>query len=769
MTRAYANAVIRLRWLIIPATLVVVAFAAFGMGRLGFSTNYRVFFGKDNPQLLAFEAMQNTYTADDNVLFCLAPKDGKVFTRDTLAAVEELTRAAWQVPYSSRVDSITNFQHTYADGDDLIVEDLVEEAASFTDADLARVREVAIHEPLLRHRLINPEGSVTGVNVTVLMPQKHPLEVQEVTAFVRQMAADFRERHPEIDVRLTGMVLMNNAFAEASLKDMESLVPLMYGVVFVTMLLLLRSLQGTLITLVVIAFSILSGMGLAGWMGINLTPPSASAPTIILTLAVADSIHLLITMLHLMRTAGMGRHEAMAESLRINMQPVFLTSLTTVIGFLSMNFSDVPPFHDLGNIVSMGVAAAWLYSVTFLPAAAAVLPIRVKVHPDGHTSSMDHLAEWVIHRRRLLLWGAVPVVLGLAAFIPRIDLNDQFVEYFDESVPFRADTDFTVTNLTGIYLIQYSLESGESAGINDPAYLAAVKRFADWYRRQPRVIHVNAITAVMERLNKNMHGDDPAYYRLPEERDLAAQYLLLYEMSLPFGLDLNNQINVDKSATRMTVTFENLTSRSMRLQEKRAQGWMKANLPPAMHTLGASPSLMFSHIAARNVRSMLGGTIAALVLISGVLLVALRSWKMGLVSLLPNLAPAIMGFGIWSILVGQVGMAVAVVVSMTLGIVVDDTVHFLSKYLRARREKGFDAEAAVRYAFSHVGTALWVTSVILVCGFAVLAQSAFKLNASMGLLTAIVIVFALLADFLFLPPLLMAVDRDKRSTTTTTT
>jgi len=764
MTRAYANAVIRLRWLIIAATLAVVALAAFGIPRLGFSTNYRVFFGKDNPQLLAFEAMQNTYTADDNVLFCLAPKDGNVFTRDTLAAVEELTHAAWQVPYSSRVDSITNFQHTYAEDDDLIVEDLVEGAASFSDADLTRVKEIATHEPLLRHRLINPEGSVTGVNVTVLLPQKHPMEIQEVTAFVRKMAADFRAAHPDIEVRLTGMVLMNNAFAEASLKDMGSLVPLMYGVVFVTMLLLLRSFLGTVITLVVIAFSILSGMGLAGWLGISLTPPSASAPTIILTLAVADSIHLLITMLHLMRTTGMDRHEAMAESLRINMQPVFLTSLTTVIGFLSMNFSDVPPFHDLGNIVSMGVAAAWLYSVTFLPAVAAVLPIRVRVRPDGHLGSMDRLAEWVIRRRRLLLWGAVPVILGLAAFIPRIDLNDQFVEYFDESIDFRTDTDFTVANLTGLYLIQYSLESGETAGINDPAYLAKVEAFADWYRHQPKVIHVNAITEVMKRLNKNMHGDDPAYYRLPEERDLAAQYLLLYEMSLPFGLDLNNQINVDKSATRMTVTFENLTSRGMRQQEARAQAWLKANVPPVMRNHGASPSLMFSHIAARNVRSMLGGTIAALVLISGVLLLALRSWKMGLVSLLPNLAPAIMGFGLWSILVGQVGMAVAVVVSMTLGIVVDDTVHFLSKYLRARREKGLDAEAAVRYAFSHVGTALWVTSVILVCGFAVLAQSAFKLNASMGLLTAIVITFALAADFLFLPPLLMAVDREPART-----
>jgi predicted RND superfamily exporter protein len=118
-----------------------------------------------------------------------------------------------------------------------------------------------------------------------------------------------------------------------------------------------------------------------------------------------------------------------------------------------------------------------------------------------------------------------------------------------------------------------------------------------------------------------------------------------------------------------------------------------------------------------------------------------------------------MGFGLWGLLVGEVGLALSVVTGMTLGIVVDDTVHFLSKYLRARRERGMDSTEAVRYAFSTVGMALWVTSLVLIAGFMVLTQSAFKLNADMGLLTAITIGFALAADFLFLPPLLMKVDK----------
>jgi uncharacterized membrane protein YdfJ with MMPL/SSD domain len=266
------------------------------------------------------------------------------------------------------------------------------------------------------------------------------------------------------------------------------------------------------------------------------------------------------------------------------------------------------------------------------------------------------------------------------------------------------------------------------------------------------------ITDIFKRLNRNMHADDDSYYTLPEQRDLAAQYLLLYEMSLPYGLDLNNQINVDKSSTRMTVMLYNTSTTVVLDLEQRAQAWLNDNVPQSMRNDGASPTIMFSHIGFRNIRAMLTGTTVALVLISLVLIIALRSLRIGLISLVPNLIPAGMAFGLWAITVGQVGLALSVVTGMTLGIVVDDTVHFLSKYLRARREKGLNAQDATRYAFRTVGLALVATSVVLAFGFLVLTKSAFVLNSDMGLMTAATIMFALIADFLLLPPLLMALD-----------
>lgn len=754
MRERFFSGVLNRPWLVIVLTLLVMAAMAAGLPRLSFSNDYRMFFSEDNPQLSAFESLQDTYSKNDNVLFVITPRDGSVFTRGTLDSLVWLTNEAWQTPYSSRVDSITNYQHTEAEGDDLRVADLVEDPQALSDADLARIREIATHEPLLANRLVSPDGKHTGVNVTIQLPGKTLGEVPEVTAFARELADRLVAKDPNLEVRLTGMVIMNNAFPEASQKDMMTLYPVMFLVVLVTLGIMLRSLAGTVVTLAVIVLMVLATMGISGWLGITLSPPTTSVPVVVMTLAVADCVHILATFLLGYHESG-DKRAAMRESLRINLTPVFLTTLTTVIGFLSLNFSDAPPFRDLGNMTAMGVTIAFLLSVTLLPAMMMVLPTRRPAHPARGGKLMPGLADFVVRRRNLLFWGMGALGVVLVAQLPRIELNDEFVEYFGEQNDFRQATEYAVDNLTGIYLIEYSLPAAGEGGVSDPAYLQHLEAFANWYRQQPKVLHVNVLTDIMKRLNKNLHGDDPAWYKLPDDRELSAQYLLLYEFSLPFGLDLTNQIDVRKSATRMTVTLENLTSTELLAMEKKAQQWLATNAPPYMQTHGASPSMMFADIGQRNIVSMLEGSFLALVLISGVLILALRSWRLGLLSLIPNLLPIAMGYGMWALIDGQIGLALSVVSGMVLGIVVDDTVHFLSKYLRARREKGLDAEQAVRYAFGTVGTALWVTTLVLALGFGVLALSDFVMNGRTGLLTAITIGLALLADFLFLPPLLM--------------
>ena len=758
---AYGRWIIRWRWPVVIAGLLAAAAAASGVRHLETTSDYRVFFGEDNPQLNAFESLEDTYTKTDNILFVLQPRDKEVFSRETLGIVERLTEEAWQIPHAIRVDSITNFQHTEAEGDDLTVAALVERPEDLSEARLARIKNIALNEPALVNRLIAADARTTGVVVTLQFPgTDHTQHLAPSMARAEEMAAELRAAHPGLTVAITGLVAMVDAEMRIILKDLATLTPAMYGIIVVLLLVLLRSVSATLATLLVVSLSAATAVGLMAWIGIKLNQATSVAPVVILTLAVADCVHILISAFHEI-SEGRSKHDAIVESLRINAQPVFLTSLTTSIGFLSLNFSDSPPFRELGTVTAIGVAAAWVLSMTFLPALISMLPLHIGPRTAGVRLPMDRFGDFVVTRRRPLLWGTTAVVLAVIAFIPRLEIDDRFVKWFDESVPFRIDTDFATANLVGPYSLEFSVGSGEAGGIAGPAYLERLDAFAGWLRSQPEVTHVNSFTDVMKRVSKSMHGDDPDWYRLPDERNLAAQYLLLYEMSLPYGLDLNSQINVDKSATRLTVTMETIPTDRMRALAKRAEGWLAANAPPAMAAEASGVALMFAYLSERNIRAMLTGTAIAFLLIAGILIVALSSLRLGLVSLVSNFFPVLMTFGLWAMLVGEIGIIASIITATTLGLIVDDTVHILSKYVRAKREHNLTTHDAVRFSFSRVGTALWVTTAILVAGFAVLALSDFQLNVRLGILTSMTLVTALVLDFLLLPPLLMLIDKEE--------
>jgi len=756
---ALAATVIKYRWLVIIAAVMSVVAVGSGARYLDFANNYRVFFSDENPELVAFETFQGTYTKNDNILFVIQPADGQVFSTRVTEAVRRVTEEAWQIPYSIRVDSISNFQHTWAEDDDLTVEDLIQNGDAPSDERLAEIRAIALAEPLLKDNLIAADAETTGVNVVLQYPEKSLNEVPTAVAKARSIAENIRADYPELKVALTGISMLNNSFAEAGIKDLGTLVPLMYLVLLVVMLVTLRTYSGTAATLLVIMFSTVAAMGVGGFMGIELTPISIIAPTIILTLAIADSVHILISMRDAMRQ-GLETRAAIIEAMRINFMAISITSITTIVGFLSLNFSDSPPFWHLGNITASGIAAAWLYSVTLLPALMSVLPMKVKVAETssgavGSGGVMERIADFVIARYRGLLLTTAAAAAALTVMVPTIDLNDDWTKYFDQRVEFRRDTDFALENLGGLYPIEFSMTAESANGINEPEFLTHLEAFTVWLREQPEVTHVYSLSDIMKRLNKNMHGDDPAFYTLPDDRELAAQYLLLYELSLPYGLDLNDRVNIDKSATRVTATLGDVSTVETRAFMERADAWQRENTPEYMWSQPTGATVMFSYIAKRNVESMLRGNAIAVVLITIIMMLALRSIRLGALSLVPNAIPILMTFGVWALLVGIVGMAAATVTATSLGIIVDNTVHLLTKYLRGIREKGLSVPDAIRYAFRTVGMAVAANAVILTLGFSVLALSTFKINAEMGLLTALAVIIALIVDFLFLPALLM--------------
>ena len=755
----YIEIILRRRWVVITlATLIMLAVTG-GVRFVGVTNDYRSLFDEGNPQLAAFDALEDTYTETNTALIAIAPLEGSVFTREALGAVEELTEAAWRAPYSTRVDSLTNYNHSEAFGDDLVVEPLVDDAQSLSDADLQRVEEIALNATEIAGRLVARDGRVAGMAITFSLPENPDAAVIEITDYLNTLLDELRTTRQDIAYYLTGDVVLNRAFADATKDDMEKLSPVVFLIILAATAVLLRSAIGTLVTMLLVMFTVNTTMGFAGWIGTVFNPANAGVPLIVMTIAVADSIHIVTAAL-----AGVGRgldkRTAITESLRSNAWPVFLTSVTTAGGFLTLNASDSPPFHVLGNLVAFGVLCAFIYSMTLLPALLSVLPLRARPSRPDQPGFFDRFGAFVIARRTFLLFFFSLLTVVLISGIPRNQLTDNWTQYFDDRYRFRSDTDFVLENLTGMETLEYSLESGSEGGITDPDYMRAVDNFAEWFRAQAEVFHVQAFPDIMKRLNKNMHADDPAFYRLPDSAELAAQYLLLYEFSLPFGSDLNNRIDIAKSATRMTVVVRGHTSaQQLREIDARAQDWLRANTP-GMATSATGVSITFAHLSQRNINSMLRATIIAMALISFIFIWVFKSVRLGLVSLVPNFLPAALSFGLWGYLVGQVGLAGSVMTAVAFGIIVDDTTHFLSKYLKARRS-GHPAPEAVLYTFRTVGRALWTTTLVLVAGFLVFALSGFEVSWSLGLMVSGTIVFALLADFLLLPPLLLAIDRKK--------
>lgn len=753
----YGQLLVRWRWLFLLLSLLAAGAMLAGARLLSFSSDFRVYFGPDNPQLVAFNELQQVYTKNDNTLYVIEPPGDSAFNPDTLRLVRELTERAWQLPYVIRVDSVSNYQHTEADGDDLKVGDLVPPVDELSAADIQSIRQIATSEPLLHRRLTSDSGHAVAVNVTHQLPEQSIEELPTAVAASRAMRDQLLAEFPDHKIYMSGTNMMSNAFAEASQHDMATLFPMMYLLLVVILFLLLRSVTATFATLVVILMATGSAMGLTGYLGIELTAPSTLAPIVVTTLAVANAVHVLVTMFAQMRE-GQPKADAIVESMRLNFLPVLLTSVTTALGLLSINFADSPPLADLGNMSAMGAILALIFAFTLLPALVAILPIRPPKQQRSFLSGrMEAFGYWVVRRWRPVLIGSSVVILSLLALMPLNTANDKFVHYFDHSIQFRTDSDFMAENVTGLYTMEFSLPAPD--GVAHPAYLAELDAFKSWWLENPKVMHVASISDIFKRLNKNLHGDEESWYRLPQDAELAAQYLLLYEFSLPFGLDLNNTINLDKSASRFIVVFEHLKSAETRALATEARQWLETNAPSSA-AYAVSPAVMFAFIAQRNFQSMAIGIPLALLAISLLLIFALRSVKFGLISVIPNLFPLGMAFGLWALWSGEINFAMSFSMGVVLGIIVDDTIHFLSKYLRARREQGLSTEAAIAYSFRTVGTALVVTSIVLAVGFGVLCNSAFYPTVSMSLITVMAILSALAVDFFLLPVLLVLLDRD---------
>ena len=754
-TARFSLLVLQWRWISIIASLVAVAVFATGIRNLQFSNDTRAFFGDSNPEVIALRKLESSFATTNSIFIQVVPGGGDVFIPEFLSALAKFTKQAWEIPFALRASSITNFNDTKSEDDEIIIEPLLPEDQEITEALALKVRKVALASRDLVHNLISQKGDAAGISVVVAIPKGNTTAEQEIIDYIKTLTQNWSKLYPDMEVNTTGGVYAGTTFAEAARRDLLGLVPVAIGVALLLLIVGLGSVAAIVGTTFTMLFATLSGLGFAGHAGIALTPGTATSPLAIMVLVVASCVHIILNWRRRVQH-GAEKQAAMYSALRENIAPVTVANVTTAIGFFCLQYSESPPLQEMGLLVAVGILFGLGLSLVFLPAICVTMPTGIIPWLRPSPEFLIALSDFVIARKTMLVAGFAAIFLISALGINRIGFEDNFVGYFDNSYKFRTDADAIEERLTGLSVVQFAFDSEAERGVFDSKFLRSIEKFAVWLESQPEVLRVNSITELFKRLNRSMNNDDEKHYRIADTKEENAQFMMFYELSLPAGQDLNGIMNVDRSKSQVTAILRKATSQDIRNIADRSDKWF-ADHSSEYQARATGYTLVFAKISKRNNLAMLIGMMIALVLVSGILIFALRDLRFGLLSLVPNLAPAIFAFGLWGYTFVNLNLGSSVVTTMTFGIVVDDTVHFLMGYLRNRKRDATSPAEAIKRTISTVGHALILTSTVIISGFLLMAASSFQINEHIGWLTTFVILVALICDLLLLPSLILMI------------
>jgi uncharacterized protein len=757
VNRAFVGFIARRPWLAFTMGLALVVGLAAGMRHLHADFTHKGFFWSDDPKLLRLDAFERRFGNDDMVLLAVKSPSG-IFDLESAALVQEITRKMWQVPEVIRVESISNFNWVHSQGDDIVIEPLLPEA--LTPEILAQRRQVALAHETLPNYLISRDGNVTVVMGRIKPGLDAPPDAPRITRAVRQIAAEAQRGDHEIHV--SGGPPMTFAFEEITQTDLQRLVPMALGIAALFLTLLLRSVAGVLLPFVAVFGAVLAAFGFAGWTNLVQTAMSTAVPSILIAVGIADTVHILVTFLEELRR-GRPRLEAAHYALTKNLLATFLTCVTTSIGFFSFVTANLKPVGVLGMMAGIGALAAWLIAQLMVGSLLFILPIKARPLPPERLAATERRASSLVdfiarHRIGVIVTTAV-LSAGALLFALGIDVNSDPVKYFRKDIPVRVANEFMEKTMGNARSFELVVSAGEEDGIKDPAFLAKVDSFQTWLEKQPHITRAVSILDILKSTHKSLHGDKPEEYRLATDKQVVAQELLLYTMGLPQGMDVNDRITVKNDALRITVLNTILTSREAVATIERIVTQGKAL---GLEVEATGKYYLYQQTNEYVVDSFLNSLLSATLLIGVIMMVFLRSVRLGLISMFPNIVPLFAGGALLRLLGQPLDMGTVLVASVCLGISIDDTSHVLANFAYHRRQ-GIPPNQAMRLVMSHTGPSLLSTNAILIASFASFGTATFVPNIYFGILTAFILTMALVADMFFTPALLLEDPRRESS------
>jgi len=730
--------------------LLLCVLASAGTGRLQVSDDIRDNLDPHSAALQAFNQHEKTFGATNSALL-LIQYDGSVFQGERFSRLSQYTAWAEALPWAYRVTSIAN----------VLVSESLHDEINTNPADylllqkhysMDSVRQLILAEREVRGNLISADEKVVAIQILLDFDGSDNKIKDQINGALYQLRDKIRASEHSERVFMTGSLAIDHAQKQAVERNFGFLVPMVYLVMLVLLVLLLRSIRLMLLVIGCTALTIVAMLGLGAWLGIALSPISMNAISVLTGIVIAALCHVLVQVAQ--RMDALGYRQAVTTAMQLNSKPISLTAFTTIVAFLSLNLSEIPPLRDMGNLVALGTLLSLVVALFLFPALLLLWRVPIRDFTQWQTGLFRHYGEWLLrHGGKVSLVIAISsAVLLYAAQFNQV--RDYFAGYFDKSFEFRVANDFADQHLSGLFHLEYTLVAKGEAGVTDVGYLQTLQQFADWLQAQPEVKHASTFAAVIERMNEVWHDNDPAWYKIPASNEEAAQFLLVYELSLPDTHSLTHILNLERTASRVVVNLTSLPSDQLFALEARAESWLQQHDTHLASYSVTGLTYMLTRIFTDATVSGLKSAVLAFLLIAGTLIVVFRSLPLGLVSLIPNVLPFGMALGIWAMINGDLVLTTSAVVTITLGIVVDDTIHFLHKVRYFVLEQGMAVQQAIIQTLVEVGPAIVITTVSIGTGFFLLVFSAFLPTAHFGILSTIILVLALILDLSLMPILL---------------
>ena len=756
----FVDRIIQFRWaiaIIIPLITIVMASS---LKNLEFEGSYRIWFGENSKILNEYDDFRAVFGNDDAVAISFKLEDG-IFTKETLQVVDNITQKLWETEYIARVDSITNYQYVHADSeypDEVIVEDFIEDIESLTQADLANKKEIALTQDLIVGKLISSDAKTT-----MIVGRMTPKAGNDPEVSFKLRDAVLKIIEPEVQKHgikfyLNGGPIINTAFIEIAQSDGGTFTPAVMIIAVILLYGVFRRLSLSLLSISVVVFTFLIVFSIQVLLGYKLNNFTANIPVFVVAIGVADAMHL-IWIYIIARKKGMHNYEAIHHSVSKNYLALILTSLTTAIGFASLSISNVVPIQTLGIATASAALLAFILTIFFVPALLAIFNLNIPKEQEK-VKQNKNFSQWYVgvllkHNTLILaVSGLLFVGIGIGIFKANIDSN--VVKYFKESVPFRMTTNFMQENLTGPMAYEIIVDSKKEDGIKEPIFLNTVELFyKEFHAEFKEVRHISSLMDTVKTFNEVMVGGK----NIPQEKNLVAQYLLLYSLSLPQGMEINDKMDIEERLLRVTASMNMAdTSKDLEMIAWVESWWSKTQYSAQIQ----GQTKMFAHMQRDVTNTLIYSISLAVALISIIMLLIFKNIKMLPLFIAPNILPIALVVGVMGWIDIDIDMGVAIAGAIILGVAVDDTIHFIVKYLEARR-RGDNLKDSLEYVMHYAGTAIIFTTIILSIAFLVFIFSDFNPNYHFGIVTATALIIAVIVDLVALPALISKIDNREKS------